>query len=111
MAVSSNLSEAAYKRSKALDKERKYKENVAKYGVANGGINYQTLSAPTLSDIIDGNSILIRQYGTAQNNPNEFIGVQTKMNVDDNGVLSPSDTISCQIILQSQKILHKHGVI
>ena len=57
MATSSNFSEAAYKRSKALDKERRYKENAAKYGVANGGINYQTLSAPTLSGIIDGNSI------------------------------------------------------
>ena len=30
MAASSNFSEASYKRSKALDKERKYKENVAK---------------------------------------------------------------------------------
>ena len=30
MAVSSNFSEAAYKRSKALDKEREYKEKVAK---------------------------------------------------------------------------------
>lgn len=103
MAVSSNFSEAAYKRSKALDKERKYKENAAKYGVANGGINYQTLSAPTLSGIIDGNSILIRQYGTAQNNPNEFIGVQTKMNVDDDGVLSPSDELPMLISIYKGK--------
>lgn len=107
MAISSNFSEAAYKRSKALDKERKYKENVAKYGVANGGINYQTLSAPTLSGIIDGNSILIRQYGTAQNNPNEFIGVQTKMNVDDNGVLSPSDELPMLISIWKGKDYNK----
>ena len=107
MAASSNFSEAAYKRSKALDKERKYKENVAKYGVANGGIDYQTLSAPTLSGIIDGNSILIRQYGTAQNNPNEFIGVQTKMNVDDNGVLSPSDELPMLISICKGKDYNK----
>ena len=64
----SNFSELAYKRSKAADKEAQYKERAEKYGVNGGGLDYSTLSAPVLSDTIDGNKVVIRQWGYSQEN-------------------------------------------
>lgn len=98
----SNFSEIAYKRSKANDKKVAYNQKIQEF--AGGlGIKAGTLSEPVLSGVVDGNKMVVRQFGKSDE-PVGFVwdrfnnkvpiyatvGVETYLDVGEDGVIRPS---------------------
>lgn len=100
--IPSNFSEIAYKRSIANDKKVAYNQKIQEF--AGGlGINAGTLSEPVLSGVVDGNKMVVRQFGKSDE-PVGFVwdrfnnkvpiyatvGVETYLDVGEDGVIRPS---------------------
>lgn len=98
----SNFSEIAYKRSKANDKKVAYNQKAAEFG-AGYSIDARTLSQPVMSGVIDGNKIVVRQYGESDEPAGYWydkngeqhpwyatLGVETILEAGDDGVIRPS---------------------
>lgn len=102
----SNFSPDALKRSRGLDKEAAYKEKARKFGST--PVNPKTLKSPVLSGIIDGNKVLVRQYGftvpQGEGSREEMVGIQSELEIDPKtGTLRQTDVMPIQIRFNKDK--------